>query len=147
MNVWHCCLNRVHWNSLTDGIGVALRFVGDFCLGTSQVFEYPVPFGQHSKFHKKVAPPAGDVEAVDVQNSSLLRTFGLNTTSTYDSYLPLIFGKFVLISGHFQNILASRFWSTDFKNVFLKKSTEPLPRSLRSRGHFRGRWGQILDFI
>ena len=43
-------------------------------------------------------------------HSSLLRTFGLNATSIYDSYLPLIFGKFALIWGHFQNILASRFW-------------------------------------
>ena len=33
-------------------------------------------------------------------------------------------------------------WCTDFKIViFEKKITEPLPRSLRSRGHFWGRWG------
>ena len=43
-------------------------------------------------------------------HSLLLRTFGLNATSPYDSYLPLIFGKFALIWGHFQNILTSRFW-------------------------------------
>ena len=30
-------------------------------------------------------------------HSSLLSIFGLNATSTYDSYLPLIFGKFALI--------------------------------------------------
>ena len=30
-------------------------------------------------------------------HSSLLRTFGLNATSTYDSYLPLTFGEFALI--------------------------------------------------
>ena len=37
---------------------------------------------------------------------------------------------------------------TDFDNlIFEKKITEPLPRSLRWRAHFRGRWGQILDFI
>ena len=30
-------------------------------------------------------------------HSSLLRTFGLNATSPYDSYLPLIFGKLGLI--------------------------------------------------
>ena len=30
-------------------------------------------------------------------HSSLLRTFGLNATSPYDSYLPLIFGNFALI--------------------------------------------------
>ena len=29
----------------------------------------------------------------------------------------------------------------------MKKFTEPLLRSLRSRGHFQGRWGQIVDFI
>ena len=32
-----------------------------------------------------------------VKHSSLLSVFGLNVTSTYDSYLPLIFGKFALI--------------------------------------------------
>ena len=32
-----------------------------------------------------------------VAHSSLLSVFGLNATSTYDSYLPLIFGKFALI--------------------------------------------------
>ena len=30
-------------------------------------------------------------------HSSLLSVFGLNAVSTYDSYLPLIFGKFALI--------------------------------------------------
>ena len=30
---------------------------------------------------------------------------------------------------------------------FLEKFTEPLPRTSRSRGHFQGRGGQILDFI
>ena len=29
----------------------------------------------------------------------------------------------------------------------LKKFIEPLPRLLRSRGHFWGRWSQILDFF
>ena len=43
-------------------------------------------------------------------HSSLLRTFGLNATSPYDSYLPLIFGKFALIWGYFQNVCACRFW-------------------------------------
>ena len=43
-------------------------------------------------------------------HSSLLRTFGLSATSTYDSYLPLIFGKFALIWGHFWNIRKGRFW-------------------------------------
>ena len=40
---------------------------------------------------------------------SLLRTFGLNATSTYDSYLPLIFGKLALIWGQFQNIFSEPF--------------------------------------
>ena len=43
-------------------------------------------------------------------HSSLLRTFGLNATSTYDSYLSLIFGKFALIWGYFQNVSMCRFW-------------------------------------
>ena len=60
------CLNRVHWNSLTNGIGVMLKFVNE-SFGASQVFEYLVLFAQHSDFHKKVAPPAGDVEAVDIK--------------------------------------------------------------------------------
>ena len=41
--------------------------------------------------------------------SSLLRTFGLSTTSTYDSYLPLIFGIFGMIWGHFWNVRKGRF--------------------------------------
>ena len=51
-----------------------------------------------------------------IEHSSLLRTFGLNATSTNDSYLPLLFGKFALIWGHFQNV---------------------------SVCHFRGRWGRL----
>jgi hypothetical protein len=43
-------------------------------------------------------------------HSSLLRTFGFSATSTYDSYLLLIFGKFALIWGHYKNVLASHFW-------------------------------------
>ena len=43
------------------------------------------------------------------RHSSLLSVFGLDATSTYDSYLPLTFGKFALIWGHFQNILTNRF--------------------------------------
>ena len=48
-------------------------------------------------------------------HSSLLWTFGLSATSTYNSYLPLLFGKFALIWGHFQNV---------------------------SVCHFQGRWGR-----
>ena len=33
------------------------------------------------------------------------------------------------------------------KMYFLEIFTEPFPRSLRSRGHFRGRGSQTLDFI
>ena len=42
-------------------------------------------------------------------HSSLLRRFGLSAAFTYDSYLPLIFGKFGLIWGHFQNVSVCRF--------------------------------------
>ena len=42
--------------------------------------------------------------------SPLLRTFGFSTISTYNSYLPLTFGKFALIWCYFQNICACRFW-------------------------------------
>ena len=44
-----------------------------------------------------------------ISHPSLLRTFGFSVTSTYDSYLPLIFGKFALIWCCFQNIFAHRF--------------------------------------
>ena len=37
------------------------------------------------------------VKLAQICHSSLLSVFGLNATSTYDSYLPLIFGKFALI--------------------------------------------------
>ena len=42
-------------------------------------------------------------------HSSLLSVFGLSATSTYDSYLPLIFGIFGLIWGHFWNVRKGRF--------------------------------------
>ena len=42
-------------------------------------------------------------------HSSLLSVFGLNAASTYDSYLPLIFGIFGLIWGHFWNVRKGRF--------------------------------------
>ena len=41
----------------------------------------------------------------------------------------------------------SQFDALILRMSVLKKITEPLPRSLRSRGHFRGHWGQTLDFI
>ena len=50
------------------------------------------------KFFKNVWP-----------HSSLLSVFGLSATSTYDSYLPLIFGIFGLIWGHFWNVRKGRF--------------------------------------
>ena len=42
-------------------------------------------------------------------HSSLLRTFGLSATSTYNSYLPLTFGTFAMIWGHFWNVRKGRF--------------------------------------
>ena len=54
-------------------------------------------------------------------HSSLLRTFGFSVTTTYNSYLPLIFGKFPMIWGHFKNICECHFW-----------------------GHW-GRWGQTTS--
>ena len=50
-------------------------------------------------------------------HSSLLSVFGLNATSTYNSYLPWMFGKFALIWGHFQNILTSRFEDAEVAEV------------------------------
>ena len=46
---------------------------------------------------------------VYVTHSSLLSVFGLSATSSYDSYLPLIFGIFGLIWGHFWNVRKGRF--------------------------------------
>ena len=83
----------------------------------------------------------------NTNHSSLLRTFGLNATSPNNSYLPLIFRKFALNWGHFQNVSMCRFrgrwgcqgqttskltrepsyssffsaWCTDFKNVIFEK--------------------------
>ena len=54
-------------------------------------------------------------------HSSLLSVFGLSATSTYDSYLSLIFGIFGTIWGHFWNVRKGRF-----------------------RGH-GGRWGQTAS--
>ena len=39
---------------------------------------------------------------------SLLRTFGFSATSTYNSYLPSIFGRFALNGG--QKTLEVEFW-------------------------------------
>ena len=57
----------------------------------------------HSQFRKKMS------------HSSLLMTFGFSANSTYDSNLLLIFGKFALIWGHFQNICVSHLAWADFK--------------------------------
>ena len=67
------------------------------------------------------------------KHSSLLSVFGLNATSTYDSYLPLIFGKFALIWGHFQNILMSRFrgrWGRWGQTTSKSKTTKILNENL-----------------
>ena len=47
--------------------------------------------------------------AYKAKHSSLLSVFGLSATSTYDSYLPLIFGIFGMIWGHFWNVRQGRF--------------------------------------
>ena len=43
-------------------------------------------------------------------HSSLLRTFGLSAISTYNWYLPSIFGTNALIWGYFWNVRKGRFW-------------------------------------
>ena len=50
-------------------------------------------------------------------HSSLLSTFGFSASSTYDSCFPLIFGKFALIWGHFQNICVCLFESIEVAKV------------------------------
>ena len=99
------CLNRVHWNSLTNGIGVALRFVDEFFifLGAGQVFEYFVSFAQYSNFHKTVAPPAGDVEAY------LLITWSTDPHITSSTNL-------LIYQSQNPNLLIT--WSTDLLNTW-----------------------------
>ena len=66
-------------------------------------------------------------------HSSLLRTFGLSATSTYDSYLPLLFGKFALIWGHFQNVSVCRFrgrWGRWGQTTSKSKTTKILNENL-----------------
>ena len=66
-------------------------------------------------------------------HSSLLKTFGLNATSSYDSYLPLIFGKFALIWGHFQNVSVGRFrgcWGRWGQTTSKSKTTKILNKNL-----------------
>ena len=66
-------------------------------------------------------------------HSSLLSVLGLNATSTYDLYLPWIFGKFALIWGHFQNILTSRFrgrWGRRGQTTSKSKTTKILNENL-----------------
>ena len=60
-------------------------------------------------------------------------TISPSKTSTYDSYLPLIFGKFALIWGHFQNILTSRFrgrWGPRGQTTSKSKTTKILHENL-----------------
>ena len=64
-----------------------------------------------------------------IYHSSLLSVFDLNATSTYDSYLPWMFGKFALIWGHFQNILTSCFrgrWGCRGQTTSKSKTTKIL---------------------
>ena len=42
--------------------------------------------------------------------SLLLRTFSFSAISTYNSYLPLIFGTNALVWGYFWNVRKGRFW-------------------------------------
>ena len=66
-------------------------------------------------------------------HSSLLSVFGLNAASTYDSYLPLIFGKFALIWGHFQNVSVCRFrgcWGRRGQTTSKSKTTKILNENL-----------------
>ena len=74
-----------------------------------------------------------DFEITRTEHSSLLSVFGLNATSPNDSYLPLIFGKFALIWGHFQNILTSRFrgrWGHRGQTTSKSKTTKILNENL-----------------
>ena len=69
-------------------------------------------------------------------HSSLLSVFSLNATSTYDSYLPWIFGKFAMIWGHFQNISTSRFrgrWGHLSQTTSKSKTTKILNENLLKR--------------
>jgi hypothetical protein len=71
--------------------------------------------------------------AMYLTHSSLLRTFGFSATSTYDSYLPLIFGKFALIWGHFQNVCVCRFrghWGRRGQTASKSKTTKILNEKL-----------------
>ena len=66
-------------------------------------------------------------------HSSLLKTFGLNATSTYDSYLSLTFGNFALIWGHFQNISVCHFlgrWGCPGQTTSKSKMTKILNENL-----------------
>ena len=47
--------------------------------------------------------------SMNIFHPSLLRTFGFSATSTYNSYLPLLFGIFGMIWGHFWNVRKGRF--------------------------------------
>ena len=75
----------------------------------------------HSQFRKKMS------------HSSLLMTFGFSANSTYDSNLLLIFGKFALIWGHFQNICVCRFlghWGGRGQTTSKSKTTKILNENL-----------------
>ena len=83
---------------------------------------------QQKGFKQKVITQANQGE-----HSSLLRTFGLSATSTNDSYLPLLFGKFALIWGHFQNVSVCRFrgrWGRWGQTTSKSKTTKILNENL-----------------
>ena len=76
---------------------------------------------------------ANHVPRFNSNHSSLLRTFGLSATSTNDSYLRLLFGKFALIWGHFQNVSVCRFrgrWGRWGQTTSKSKTTKILNENL-----------------
>ena len=65
------------------------HFLSSFCWQNMAQNIYEGTYQSHYKTEKK--------NLIKNVHSSLLRTFGLNATSPYDSYLPLTFGKFAVI--------------------------------------------------
>jgi hypothetical protein len=67
----------------------------------------------------------------DIMHPSLLRTFGFSEISTYDSYIPLIFGKFALTWDHFQNIC---------EKPFLRPLRSPRSNNLKIQNDENSKW-------
>ena len=62
---------------------------------------------------------------------SLLRTFGFSAISTYDSYLPSIFGTNALIWGFFQNFCKANVWSHWGRRTFMVEFEAATSKSLQ----------------